>query len=855
MYRALCPILLILCCCFPDVSFAGFLKGKITDSKGESLPFATVYIKGTTIGTSANAQAQYNLELKPGTYQVLCQYLGYEQEIYNLTIKGEETITHNFSLSPQTLRMSDVVIKADAEDPAYAIIRKAIKRRKFHKDQIAAFQTSIYMKAVLRNRSMPDKILGFDIPQEDIKDSGGGGADSTKLGVMYLSEQEAEYYSDGKQERTVIKSVRESGDPNGVGISRLPPVVSFYDNNVNPLWNLSERGFISPISDGALSYYKYEYMGQFMRGDYTINKIIVTPKRAYEPLFYGAIYIVENDWAIYGLDLTLTHKSNLEQLDTLRIEQSYLLLKEDTWVIKSQVQYPTLGIFGFDFTGNFVAVYDNQKVNEKIPDTMFNNKIISSYLSDANDVDTGSWKDKRPVPLEEDEIEDYQKKDSLYARYRSPEYSDSIRRRRNKFSVGDIINGGLYHATKDYKTTFRTNSLMNGFVTYNTVEGLAITPKINTTHFIDTGKAIYTVLGARYGFGNKHFNSFGRVTYRQSDRHWLRRYWQTGIEGGRYVYQYNPNSTIEQVYNTFSTIVYGKNLLKLYERYTAAAFLTSDFGNGFSFNVKAGFQRRLPLANTSYFTLANNDPEKWTSNVPAPLQNRLWETHNAVLAKASLSYRPGTKYIQYPKFKSPVYSEWPMFTLSYEKGIPNILNSKTDFDKWRFQIDDYVNLKLLGSLEYNVAAGGFLNANYVSLPDMMHIADNELFIAAPYVSGFQFAPYYMFSNTAELYADIHVEYNMNGLLTNKIPLFRQAQWNIVMGNNTIYMNNNNYYTEAFIGVDNIGYKLIRFLRVDVVRGWDHTGAARTGVRLGIDMGTLSSLGGISFTDDSERFEW
>src|SRR5690606_15735929 len=99
------------------------------------------------------------------------------------------------------------------------------------------------------------------------------------------------------------------------------------------------------------------------------------------------------------------------------------------------------------------------------------------------------------------------------------------------------------------------------------------------------------------------------------------------------------------------------------------------------------------VSNTTFYTWANNNPEKWTDNTPAPLASMLWEVHNAVLFKAGISYQPGYKFIQYPKFKSPVSSIWPRFTLMYEKGIPGILNSKTDFDKWRFQVEDYVNMK------------------------------------------------------------------------------------------------------------------------------------------------------------------
>lgn len=853
MTRAI--LLTLFSCLTPFISYCGVLKGVITDTKGEPLPYATVYIKGTTIGTAANAKAEYILQLSPGQYTVYCQYMGFEKATYTVTIKGAETITHDFSLAEQTLQMKDVVVKANAEDPAYAIIRKAIKRRKFHKEQIEQLQTSIYMKGVIRNREMPSNIFGFDISGDDMESSGGGGADSSSLGILYLSEQEADYYTDGKKERTVIRSVRESGNPNGFGLSRMPPIVSFYDNNVNPLWEISERGFISPISENALLYYKYRFQGQFMQDDYTIYKIDVIPRRLYEPLFSGTIYIVDKDWAIHSLNLWLTKKSNLTGIDSLQIEQTYLPLKKDTWVIKSQVQYPTLKFLGMDFTGNFVAVYDAHKINEPLPDSLFKDKVISSYDKNAKKKDTSYWTDARVLPLEEDERVDYNKRDSIHAKLSSPEYRDSMRRLRNKFKAGDLILSGYSYTTKENKHRFATNSLMNGMMEYNTVEGVVVSPKFWWDHQIDTGKTLNTVLGTRYGFSNTHFNTYGRITYTTNDRSWRSRKWWLGVEGGKYIFQYNPRNTITSLYNTVTTLLYGRNYMKLYERWTAAAFVGRNFGNGFAFKLKGGFQRRLPVANTSFYTFSGDGEKLFTPNVPDQLSGMLWEVHNAVLAKASVSYQPGVTYVQYPDFLSPQYSKWPVFTLEYDKGIPGLLNSKVDFDNWRFAVSDYMNMKLLGSIEYNIGVGGFLNKNYVSLPDMMHIADNRLIIASPYLRSFQLAPYYQYSNTADLYAEAHIEYNMNGLLTNKLPLLRRARWNVVAGTNTLFINTNNYYTEAFIGIDNLGYKIFRFLRVDVVQSWDNFNNRMTGVRIGLDMGMLGLLGGLTVDEDSEKFEW
>ena len=158
------------------------------------------------------------------------------------------------------------------------------------------------------------------------------GMDSTGKAVLYLCEELADYYAEEpNKERTVIHSVRESGSSNGLGFDQLPSVITFYENNINILDNMNPRGFISPISNNALNYYRYKYQGEFKEGGYTINKIKVIPKRAYEPLFEGTIYIVDGDYAIHCLSMLLTKRSGMSVFDTMRIDQIFLPLKEDTW--------------------------------------------------------------------------------------------------------------------------------------------------------------------------------------------------------------------------------------------------------------------------------------------------------------------------------------------------------------------------------------------------------------------------------------------------------------------------------------------------------------------------------------------
>src|SRR5436853_7685619 len=85
-------------------SFAGRISGSVTDDKGAVLPFASIFIKGTTKGTTANNDGKYFLDLNPGTYTIICQHVGYNREEKTLTVT-EENIIVNFKLSPQELTM------------------------------------------------------------------------------------------------------------------------------------------------------------------------------------------------------------------------------------------------------------------------------------------------------------------------------------------------------------------------------------------------------------------------------------------------------------------------------------------------------------------------------------------------------------------------------------------------------------------------------------------------------------------------------------------------------------------------------------------------------------------------------
>jgi hypothetical protein len=66
------------------------------------------------------------------------------------------------------------------------------------------------------------------------------------------------------------------------------------------------------------------------------------------------------------------------------------------------------------------------------------------------------------------------------------------------------------------------------------------------------------------------------------------------------------------------------------------------------------------------------------------------------------------------------------------------------------------------------------------------------------------------------------------LLTNKVPLFKRLNWNLVAGSNALYVNGKNNYVEIFAGLENI----LKIFRVDLLAGYTNGNKVLKGVRIG-----------------------
>ena len=363
------------------------ITGTVRDDKGSPLGYASLTIKGTTRGVTASGDGRYSIELSPGEYTLVCQYVGYGREEKKIKV-GQADEVVDFQLSQQQLSMAAVVVRPGGEDPAYAIIRHAIKKRRDYANPLDSFTCEAYIKTLARTRGLPNRLLGQKIEANDKKDLG---VDSAGKGIVFLSESLTKvYYKRPNKLKLEVLSGRESGG-NGFGFT-IPTFIDFYSNNVNAMDDqMNPRGFVSPIADGALNYYRYKFLGSFFVDGQEVNEIQVIPRRKFEPVFSGKIDIMEGSWRIYSLDLRLVKEQQLEILDTLEIKQIHTPVAvsgrgkngkpgDEVWMVKNQVVDFSLKFLGIDLVGNFLNVYNNYDVAPVFKRRFFNNEIGRAHV-------------------------------------------------------------------------------------------------------------------------------------------------------------------------------------------------------------------------------------------------------------------------------------------------------------------------------------------------------------------------------------------------------------------------------------------------------------------------------------------
>ena len=814
------------------------LTGTVTDKSGEPLAFASIYIQGTTIGTTSNIEGKYTFELKKGTYQLVFQYVGFQQKTIAVAIE-DQPIVKDVILQEESFSITEIVVRADAEDPAYPIIRKAIEKRKYYKEQVQAYQCNIYIKGAIKLLDAPDKIMGNDIGDM------GGSLDTNRQGIVYLSESESVlHFKQPDHYKEIMMSSKVSGNDNGWSFNRF----SEMDFNLYHNTALYQRQIISPIASGAMQYYKYKLLGTFTDDEgRLVNKIKVIPKRSEDPVYEGIIYINDELWNIQSTELFLTNETMKQPgLDTMWLRQVHVPVeKPDVWRLLSQTISFKAGVFGFKMKGDFTGVFNDYNINPTYEKGFFNNEALF-FEEGANEKTLEYWDSIRPIPLTVEEDKDYVKKDSLQEIWDSKEFKDSVDLKNNKFKVTSLLFGYTYRNSWKRKSFSLTSPLST--IQFNPVQGwLGSINLIYRKGYDDRNLRWFSINPKiQYGFADEQWRAKLKFFYHINRTKFSR----LNIEGGREAVQFNPSEPISVLVSEWFNLVYKRNLIRLYDKKYFSAYYSQEIRNGLVGQIETEFAHRSELQNNTDFSFSKKE-EAYASNIPINEFGDLvsnFSNPNSFTLEARFRIRFAQKYLTYPDRKYIMGSKYPAFWIKVKRAFA-INNDFVGYTKATLQIyDDYIKFGVLGHSQFNLVAGTFLGKKTrPSFIDFHHFNGSETIIGNPnrYSSFFKRLPYYEYS-TYGPFVEGHFQHHFDGFLLDKIPLLRKLGWQTVLGidflhtqkytldgiNRDVFAKN---YAELAFGVDNIGWGVFRLFRVDVVASFKEWKYDSVGLMLGIKL--------------------
>lgn len=784
------------------------IKGKVTDKEGKPIAFASVSIEKIYLGTSTNENGLFELNYTKEKQVVLVvKTLGYKTKREQVVLP---IATLTIVLEEENNVIEEVIVQ-NKENPANAIIKNAIAARKSNTYKTDKFEANFYSRGLFRVKNMPKKILGIEVGDLE------GNLDSTGTGIIYQSEtvSKISFEKPNNLKEEIIAS-KVAGDNNGFSFNTaLDTDYDFYQNTIS--FNVP---MISPIASNAFAYYKFKLVDTFYDayGNF-VTKIQVTPKRDKEPVFEGFIYVVEDSWALYAIDLDIKgYRSQNEFLETLKLVQNYNFNPETKlWVKNLQSFDFQAGFFGIKFNGKFTHVFSDYVFKETFDKKTFSREVVT-IVANANKKEATFWDSNRPVPLTEEESSNYIKKDSVFKVRSSKVYLDSIDAKTNKFKLLKLITGYTYKNSFK-KSSFTYQGLFNlASLNFNTVQGYHISSGFYFSKYNEE-KQKKTRIGTDFEYGFSDLRLRPTVSFYHKFNNTNDLYIR--LAGGNKVSQFNREEPIGGMVNTVSTLFFKNNFMKVYEKEFAEISAGKEVVNGVFLNAKFAYENRKPLFNTTDYTLIKSS-DAYSSNNPL-LPNfedvAAITTHHLLKFNLGARFVFGQKYITRPDGKLNINDgKFPVLQVNYEKGFSGSSKNYA-FDYVEAKVSYTTNLSNKGEIISSIKGGKFFNASVISFVDYKHFNGNQTHVKLDgSLSSFNLLPYYSHS-TNNQFVETHVLYNDNGFISNKIPLINKLAVNIVGGFHQLNLSNSKPYQEVSVGLDRLGFGKFKLFRVEYVRSY------------------------------------
>ncbi|RYY22963.1 MAG: carboxypeptidase-like regulatory domain-containing protein [Chitinophagaceae bacterium] len=799
------------------------VKGVIRDASTQSpLPFVSVYFKGAK-GVISGENGSYSLSTtNPKLTVITFSYGGYK--IIERKIESGKEQDLNVELELES--MSEVTVKnsrrgkySNKNNPAVELIRKVVEHKRGNRVSSYDYvQYQQYEKIELSLTNKPEKLLKNKLFKNFrflLENSDSSKIEGKALLPIYLEETLSDKFfrKDPSKEKTYVlakKKVNLGEFIDNDGISRylnsMYADIDVYENNIPILGNQ----FLSPIADGAPTFYRFFIRDTIEVDGIKLIQLAFAPRNLNDLLFRGTLFItLDGNYAVQKISMGVSKNANLNWSRELRINQDFERGTDGRYhVILSNMlsEFALTKKADGGILGERTVSFKNFTINQPGPDSVYHGKDLVIVDNPAQTRDS-FWVTNRHKPLTETESSVYTNMDSLV----------KMKSYRRLMDWATLLLAG-------YKSfgIFEVGPVST-FYSFNPVEGFRLRAGGRTTTALS--KNLYFENYLAYGFKDKKWKYYLSGTY--SFNH--KSIYSFPLNYLQVSYQYDtkiPGQELQFVSedNFLLSFKRGNNNKWLYNNIFKTEYVR-EFGKNVSYTFGFKYWKQTPAGDIIY-EKPNGTPGGYDV-IPDITTSEL---------SGEIRWAPNEQFYQGKNYRIPIYNKYPIFRLRFIAGIKDLFKGEYNYQNVTVSAFKRFYLSQFGFADFSWEGG--YTFGKVPYPLLNIHRANQTY-------AYQFNSFNMMNFmefVSDRYTSVNMEYFLNGLIFNKIPLIKKlklrevASFKFLYGgmrdeNNpavnpntvrfptddqgipTTFTLNGKPYMEASVGVGNI----FKLLRIDVVK--------------------------------------
>ena len=497
----------------------------------------------------------------------------------------------------------------------------------------------------------------------------------------------------------------------------LPGLLEYFSVNIYSSSLLNDERLLSPLAKNGQKYYKYRIdsvMGDPNNLDYRIRFI---PRTKSDQLVGGYMIVSSNVWSVR--EIRFSGRSELITF-TCWIKMGEVGKKDEFLPIRYDVE-ALFKFLGNKVDGNYTASLDYKSIElkerkvRKKEKKKYNLSESFSLQCDTNayKTDASTFGVLRPIPLSEGEKKIY--KDYTYRR---DTVSVQQKTKSQAFwgTMGDLM-------VEDYKFNLsnigsvRFSPFINPLLfSYSGSNGLSYRQDFRYNRIFRGDKWLRIVPKLGYNFTRKEFYWSLNADF----EYWpqKRGFFRLSVGNGNRIYSSKMLDELKAMPDSIFNfdLIHLDYFKDLYFNFRHSFEITNglDISLGFSAHKRTAVEK-------SRFVITGDYPMP-----PPEFMERFRNTYISFAPRIRVEWTPALYYYMNGKRKINLRSDYPTFSVDYERGIEGVFKSTGEYERIEFDLQHKIQLGLMRNIYYRFGFGAFTNQDELYFVDFANFARHNL---------------------------------------------------------------------------------------------------------------------------------